>query len=141
MPTAIGSVMWVAASSPCISVYTPVYAGHAGVIPLEWRTGSDSFDPNSAWWVFEKIQRIAAPEKPDAKCIADDRAKIRYLFDLVEKKELFMTMLLETKAMRLWNLGKSKESGLQLTEFTNANFQSNFSTAKALLNSLEEKER
>jgi dipeptidase len=48
MPAAVGCVMWIAASSPCTSVYSPVYAGHRGDFPVWWMSGSDLFDQVSA---------------------------------------------------------------------------------------------
>ena len=140
MPASIGCVMWIAASSPCISVYTPVYAGHKGNIPLEWMTGWDFFDQNSAWWTFEKIQRIVAPEKPNPDLRDDYRSQIRYIFDLAEEKEFFMMNLLEKRAMKYWKLGETHKAGMQLTEFTNTNIQSNLRIAQSLLNWLEDKE-
>jgi len=42
MPATIGCIMWIAASSPCCSVYTPIYAGNRGATPAEWMLGWDS---------------------------------------------------------------------------------------------------
>ncbi len=66
MPAALGCVMWSSASSPCLGVYAPIWAGHNEKSVAEWQEGKDSFSPESAWWTFENIQRIVAPKNdPD----------------------------------------------------------------------------
>ncbi|MEM2738226.1 MAG: C69 family dipeptidase [Candidatus Bathyarchaeia archaeon] len=59
MPSAIGCVMWMAPSSPCCSVFTPIYSGNRGD-PIEWRTGNNKFNSKSVWWTLEQIQRVVA---------------------------------------------------------------------------------
>lgn len=140
MPAAIGCVMWIAASSPCISVYTPVYAGHRGDIPLEWMTGWDFFNSNSAWWTFEQIQRIVAPDRLNREFMNDEWSEIRFIFDLIEKKEFFLTKLLEKRAIKHWKLEENDIAHKQLTEFTCRNLKSNLQTAQTLLHWLEDKE-
>jgi len=39
MPVDIGCVMWYCMSSACISVFTPVYAGHRADFPVEYTLG------------------------------------------------------------------------------------------------------
>jgi len=55
-------VMWYCMSSPCIGVFTPVYA-NVSTIPQPYLTGGgpedlSSYDTSSAWWVFKKIQLL-----------------------------------------------------------------------------------
>jgi len=138
MPAAMGCVMWIAASSPCISVYTPVYAGHDGEMPLEWKTGWDFFNPNSAWWTFEQIQRIVAPGTPNRPFKQDVWSDIRTIFDLTEKKEILLTVLLEKKALKHWELGEEDLARDLLTKYTIRQLQSNLHTAQTLLHGLDD---
>ena len=133
MPAAIGCVMWIAASSPCISVYTPVYAGHQGDIPLEWMTGWDFFNPNSAWWTFEQMQRIVAPGKSDRPFKKEAWSDIRTVFDLIEKKEFLLTDYLEKKALKHWEAGEKDLAHDLLTKYTCGQLLSNLHTAQTLL--------
>jgi len=50
--------VWVSFATPCVGVFLPVYIH--GVIPPELAAGGDSFDPESAWWVFHRLQHAAS---------------------------------------------------------------------------------
>ena len=55
-------LMWYCMSSPCISIFMPIYA-NVSVIPEPYVTGGgpediSSYDPSSAWWVFKKLQLL-----------------------------------------------------------------------------------
>ena len=55
-------VMWYCMSSPCISVFMPVYT-NISAIPDPYLTGIgpediSSYDSSSAWWVFKKLQLL-----------------------------------------------------------------------------------
>jgi len=55
-------VMWYCMSSPCISLFMPVYA-NISAVPDPYLTGGgpediSSYDPSSAWWVFKKLQLL-----------------------------------------------------------------------------------
>jgi len=55
-------LMWHCMSTPCTSVFMPVYANVTS-IPVPYLTGGgpediSSYDPSSAWWVFKKLQLL-----------------------------------------------------------------------------------
>ena len=133
MPTAIGSVMWISSGAPCSSVYTPVYAGHRGQTPKAWRTGWDSFDPNSAWWTFEQIQRIMTPIEPDPKFYNTYHPQVRARWERAEQKQFAETAELEKEAMKLWKDGKTYEAHKLLTDYTNRRLRTNYWIAQGLL--------
>jgi secernin len=50
------SSVWHTFTSPCLSAFHPVYLGGVGV-PSELDQGNGTYDPSSAWWRFERLQR------------------------------------------------------------------------------------
>lgn len=50
---------WTAFGSPCLSIFRPVYPCAVG-LPAILDRGSVLYDPDSPWWVFERMQRIVA---------------------------------------------------------------------------------
>jgi dipeptidase len=55
----LATTCWTAFGSPCLSVFRPVYP-HAVGIPDRLDVGTDTYDPESPWWVFERLQRMVA---------------------------------------------------------------------------------
>ncbi len=58
LPTEIGSCLWVAQSSPCISVFVPWYLGIKDS-PEVYRNSTDRYNPDSAWWRFKLLGMLA----------------------------------------------------------------------------------
>jgi dipeptidase len=142
MPAEIGCVMWSLASSPCLGVYVPIWAGYGGDIPAEWQKGSDSFSPDSAWWTFENIQRIVAPkDNPDPDFWKITYPVIRERWDKIEKKGWEQATALEKEATALWQQGKKDEVRKLLTNYTNTRLHSDFLEAHSILESLTAKGR
>lgn len=50
---------WTAFSSPCLSVFRPVYPCAVG-LPTLLNDGGATYDPAAPWWTFERMQRIVA---------------------------------------------------------------------------------
>jgi dipeptidase len=50
------SSVWHAFGSPCLSAFHPVYLGGVG-LPEELDAGNGTYDPESPWWRFERLQR------------------------------------------------------------------------------------
>ncbi|MEM3587324.1 MAG: C69 family dipeptidase [Candidatus Jordarchaeaceae archaeon] len=94
MPPEIGNLMWVCLSSPCTSVYLPIYAGSCEV-PKEYTYGRGRYSPNSAWWVFDELQRLV-----DDKVI--DRIFVRDVWDRFEKEEFKEQKDFEKTVMRIY---------------------------------------
>lgn len=72
--------MWYCMSSPCISVFTPVYA-NVSEVPDPYLTGEapediSNYDEDSAWWVFKKIQLLVDEDyedlNPTVRAVWDD---------------------------------------------------------------------
>jgi dipeptidase len=79
MPREIGNLMWLCLSSPCTSVYLPIYAGSSKA-PKEYEMGGGKYDPISAWWAFDQLQRLV-----DNFVI--DRKYVREIWDHFEQRE------------------------------------------------------
>lgn len=117
-------VMWFCMMSPCISLYTPVFS-NVSRIPDPYVTGSgpetlSGFDPNSAWWVFKRLQlktdenydilQPAMREKWDAlynKSVEDlqeilDRVLDLHPYNNLEARKL-MDNFTETKLMEAYS--------------------------------------
>ncbi len=56
LPVETGAVMWYATSTPCVSIFVPVFSG-AGTVPLEYLNAGEQFDLSSVWWTFDALQR------------------------------------------------------------------------------------
>jgi secernin len=50
---------WTAFGSPCLSIFRPVYPCAVG-LPALLNDGGATYDPDSPWWAFERMQRIVA---------------------------------------------------------------------------------
>ena len=127
MPVDIGCVMWYCMSSACISVFTPVYAGHRADFPVEYTLGQGTFDPESAWWTFEQIQRMTD------KDYAGTIGHIRKIWDQCESQEFKQTPQLEKAALIQWVSGHKEQAQKLLTEYTNTRLHIHFLKARALL--------
>jgi len=73
MPVEVGCVMWHGMSGANTSIAVPVYAGSTKV-PEEYVSAPYRYDSVSAWWQFERLQRLFYPrlweyaeEYPDVK--------------------------------------------------------------------------
>ncbi len=131
--------MWMSVSSPCLSVFTPYYAGYEGGTPVEWQTGSNTFSRDSAWWAFENIQRIVAPySNPDPVFYAATAPVIRDTWDKVEETEFKHTATLEDAAMKLWRQGKQDQACKLVTDYTNTRLHTNYNRAIDFLDWLAE---
>jgi secernin len=58
-PRELAATCWTAFGSPCLSVFRPVYPFAVG-LPDVLDRGGAQFDPDSPWWVFERLQRLVA---------------------------------------------------------------------------------
>ena len=79
MPREIGNLMWLCLSSPCTSVYLPIYAGSSKA-PKEYKMGGGKYDPISAWWAFDQLQRLVDD-------FVIDRRYVREIWDHFEQRE------------------------------------------------------
>jgi dipeptidase len=140
LPAALGCVMWSSASSPCLGVYAPIWAGHNEKTPAEWQEGKGSFSPESAWWTFENIQRIVAPKNnPDPAFWKANRPAVRGRWDKIEKKGWEQADALEREALKLWQQGKGEEARRLLTNYSNTRLRSDFLEARSILDLLKTK--
>jgi len=54
--------VWVSFATPCTGIFVPVYL--SGAIPAALARGDATEDPESAWWVFQRLQRAASADTP-----------------------------------------------------------------------------
>jgi dipeptidase len=135
LPREIGPVMFITAASPDMSIYNPIYAGYAGQTPVEWRTATDSFAPDSAWWNFEYIQRTVASHHPlpDAAFYAAKFPHIRASFDRVEQQQFREMVKLEKTAAQFIAKGKVDQAKKLISTFSNSSLHQNYVRAKTML--------
>jgi dipeptidase len=127
MPVDIGCVMWIAFSSPCVSVFQPIWAGARGDTPPEYRKGTNKFSLDSAWWAFESLQRMVD---------VDYKNRIKFIKDTWRKREqeIFkMAVEREAQTMTLWQTGQKKEASKLLTDLQNTILRGNYLKALNLL--------
>jgi secernin len=56
-PRELTATVWTAFGSPCLSVFRPVYPFAVG-LPAGLDRGGATYDPDSPWWIFERLQRL-----------------------------------------------------------------------------------
>lgn len=135
LPREIGPVMFVTASAPDVSIYNPIYAGYADQTPVEWRTATDSFTPDSAWWNFEYVQRTLAPHSPlpDAAFYAANFPHVRASFDRIEQQQFIEMNLLERVVAWFIAKGEIDQAKRLISTYSNASLHQNYVRAKATL--------
>ena len=94
MPVEVGGLMWLCMSSPCTSVYVPIYAGSSKV-PREYSVGGGNYDPESAWWNFDMLQRLID------NCVID-RKQVRETLDRYEQREFEQQEAFEKAALEVY---------------------------------------
>ena len=52
--------VWISFATPCTGIFLPVYLD--GVIPPELARGGESYEGESAWWTFERLQDAASAD-------------------------------------------------------------------------------
>ncbi|MER3436956.1 MAG: secernin-3 [Chloroflexota bacterium] len=58
-PRELRATVWTAFGSPCLSLFRPAYPLAVGLPEILDRGGA-RFDPESPWWVYERMQRLVA---------------------------------------------------------------------------------
>ena len=111
LPAEIGAICWRAMTTPCTSVYTPWYLGSKDV-PAAYRTGTNQYTGNSAYWTFRNLSRFA-----DIRYEAVNE-KIRKKLEAFEKKEFEAQESMEKSAVKLYGQNKGKAEKF-LTSYTN----------------------
>lgn len=102
-------LMWYCMSTPCTSVFLPVYA-NVSAIPIPYSTGDGpedilSYDPSSAWWVFKKLQ-LLVDERYD-----ELHPKVRDRWDAFYRDTAAKTDQLEKELLRLFQEKKIRDAG------------------------------
>jgi hypothetical protein len=103
---------------------------------VEWRTATDSFAPDSAWWNFEYVQRTVAPHSPlpDAAFYAANFPHVRASFDRVEQQQFHEMDRLERDAAQFIAKGKIDQAKQLISTFSNSSLHQNYVRAKTELN-------
>ena len=101
-------LMWYCMSSPCISIFMPVYA-NVSAIPLPYMTGAgpediSSYNESSAWWVFKRLQ-LLVDEDYDGLHPA-----VRARWDELYADEVAQTSQLEDELLNLYGEGRDDEA-------------------------------
>jgi len=127
-------LMWYCMSSPCISVFTPVYA-NISAVPDPYLTGGgpediSSYDPGSAWWVFKKLQFMIDENywelHPEARATWDD------LYSDFAEEAAHM----ENDLLSLFSAKKNSEARRMMDEFVEEKLNGSYNSATQILNEL-----
>jgi secernin len=78
-PRELAATVWTAFGSPCLSLFRPAYPFAVG-LPAELDRGASKYDPESPWWVFERLQRIVAAEPSLASTVRESFDRVQQLF-------------------------------------------------------------
>ena len=124
MPREIGNLMWFCMSSPCSSVYLPMYAGSSKA-PKEYKIGKGKYDQVSAWWAFDMLQRLV-----DDRII--DRGYVRQMWDRFEQRAFGRQTEFEKVVLQVYE-HDSALAGEILTEYTYQCLSSALDIAKVLI--------
>lgn len=117
MPREIGSLMWFGMSSGNSSVMVPVYAGSSSV-PDPYTFAEYNYDPVSAWWQFEQLQRRIYPRTWEySHDYLDVRQKLNQFQEIVFKRNADV----ENKAINLYKEGQIEKVKNLLTDHTYSN--------------------
>jgi dipeptidase len=101
-PSLLTTTCWTAFGSPCLSAFHPVYPSLVG-LPDRLDSGADTFNPESPWWVFERLQRMVA-RAPDLAPV------VRESFSALEQTFFEEAAEAETTAERHLSRGDESEA-------------------------------
>lgn len=99
------NTVWIALSSPCTSIYVPFWVSIEEV-PREWVSGGS----DSAWWLFEGLQREVDKDYGKRQQI------VRVEFDRIEKNWIEEVLKRVERAFGLLSTGREKEAFALLAE-------------------------
>jgi len=127
-------LMWYCMSSPCISVFMPVYA-NISAIPDPYLTGGgpegiSSYDPSSAWWVFKKLQLLVDEHYGDL------HPEVRAKWDDLYADFAAETTKLEDDLSQLFSEKKDGEARRMMDEFVEERLAEAYGSATQILDEL-----
>jgi len=124
MPREIGNIMWLCMSSPCSSVYLPIYAGSSKA-PKEYMMGKGEYDQASAWWAFDQLQRLVDN-------FVVDRRHVRETWDRFEQREFERRTKFEKVIIQVYKRDRALAEEL-LTEYTCQHLNAALDMAKTMV--------
>jgi len=95
-------------SSPCISVYIPVYPGYE--IPRLLTEGEESYQRNSYWWMHEKLVRLVEKEFPCRAGVLEQaiaELQAEFLKEAAEIRVTLFNLSVDVKNQILMNLTRN----------------------------------
>lgn len=103
-------LMWHCMSTPCTSVFLPLYA-NVSSIPNPYSTGGgpediSSYDPNSAWWVFKKLQLLVDERYDEVQPKVRDRWDGFYRDTAARTNQLEKELLQQLQEKRIRDAGQ-----------------------------------
>jgi len=114
MPLEIGCVMWYGMSGANTSLAVPIYVGSTR-IPKEYTIASYDYEPESAWWQFERLQRLVYPRVWE---YSDAYLDVRRKLNRFQKAIFNESVAAEEKVLKLWKQGDIKRGKELLTNHT-----------------------
>jgi secernin len=127
-PQMIATTCWTAFGSPCLSVFRPVYP-HAIGIPDRLDAGTDTYDPEAPWWVFERLQRMAVR-------IPSLAPQVRESFAALEQTFIQEAYEAEATAERHLARGEQREANSVLQALVSSTSDRAIDSAQALIREL-----
>lgn len=101
LPAEIGAVSWRAMATPCTSMFTPWYFGN-NEIPVAFRTGTNQYSANSAYWTFRDLSRYTDVRYQTVI------GKIHKQIEAFESKEFGAQTTIEAEALKLYGQDKKQ---------------------------------
>ena len=129
LPTDIGAVMWLGLSTAPTTMYVPFYLG-IDVVPAAFSTGGDTYDPDSAFWVFRSLANQVTPY---FRHLIDDVLSVSREF---ENEEFTGQATVESTATGLYR-ENPQEARQFVTEYTNRQAAKSLALARMLKEKLE----
>ncbi|MHB1006393.1 MAG: C69 family dipeptidase [Chloroflexota bacterium] len=106
------ATVWHCFGSPCLSVFHPCYLPGVG-LPAVLDEGTNRYDPNSPWWVFERLQR-KVDANPSLGLV------LQSLWRPLERRWLEQSHAVEARAAELYRQGQAEAASAVLRQFVDS---------------------
>ncbi len=133
LPAPMDRLYWSSLASPCTSVYVPFYFDLE--LPERLGKGTHIYDADSPWWLYEKIQRVAAR---NYDLLAPP---VRALWKGIESYALARLRQLEGQARVMAEQGNAAQAGQLLQDFSHWCCAATLDQAERLLDFISQLEK
>jgi dipeptidase len=114
VPRQVGCVMWHGMSGANTSLAVPIYVG-GNRVPEEYTDAPYAEDQHSAWWRFERLQKLLYPERGK---YSQDYNKMKKKLEKHQNTVFEESVKTEIETIKLWEGGHAQEIESLLSDFT-----------------------